>query len=151
MKNGSGKGILSFLLALGLVTGWGPLALGLQTAEPPGAMTPPPSSPLRQEILHTLRQSLPVAPVVFTVRHLKVAGEWAYIVADPRSPDGRSHYEPVAALLRRQGGKWQPVAFRPCCGECADDPDCADDRRYYRRLRQRYPNAPAAIFPGSGD
>lgn len=125
-------------------------AAPVTTAGDSAAVTPPPGSPLRRAILDTLRQQLrdlPATPLVFTVRHLKVAGDWAYLIADPRSQDGTAHYETVEVLLQRQGGAWQPLEFRPSGGECEDDPDCADDRRYYRRLQQRYPKLPASILP----
>lgn len=127
-------------------TGW--------AAETQEAITPPPGSPIRQEILAVLRQGvrrLVDIPVVFTVRHLKVSGDWAYVIAEPQSPDGTSRFEPLEVLLQRRGGTWRALKYRPCCGDCAYDPDCADDRRYYRKLQRRYPRAPQAIFPQPAD
>jgi hypothetical protein len=85
--------------------------------------------------------------VVFVVKHLRVQHGWAFAATEPRSPDGRARYEPVAALLRRSGGTWTIVETRPCCAACGQDPDCADDTRYFTSLRARFPSAPAAIFP----
>jgi len=72
---------------------------------------------------------------------------WAWVQANPQSPDGKNHFEPAWSLLRKQGGQWKVLYMRPCCGECADDPDCADDKRLYRMLKRTWPEAPEEIFP----
>ena len=146
MKWGRVSFLRLIMTAALLILATSPLAISGE----PAAESPPAGSPLRREILTALRQrftDLPVTPVVFIVRHLKVAGNWAYLIADLSSRDGRAHYEPVEVLLHCRQGQWEPLEFRPSGGECEEDPDCADDQRYYLRLRQKYPSVPVAIFP----
>jgi len=113
------------------------------------AYTPPKNCAERRGILAALRNSLGFSPqgMVFIVRHLKVKDGWAWIETDPRSPDGKNRYEPVDALLQEVAGKWQVKNIRPCCAECEEDPECADIRKYYRKLKRLFPNVPPDIFP----
>ncbi len=157
--NSSGRpGLCSFtgaLFALGLgglfflaEAGWLPkgLAPPCRAAEAgERAATPPPGSPERRLILAALREELfrlHGLEMVFEVRHLKVRGEWAWVAVSPRSPDGRRHYEPVHALLRKQGGRWQ-VAELPCTEE--ESPLWQPG--YFRQLQTRFPGVPPGIFP----
>lgn len=114
------------------------------------AYTPPKGSQERKAILDALRDTLKtfdVGKVVFVVRHLKVKNSWAWVETYPQSPDGASKYEPVDALLHKEGNNWVVKAMRPCCGECADDPECEDIKRYYRKLMREFPSVPKEIFP----
>lgn len=105
---------------------------------------------VRPAILNALRQELKARhglEAVFTVKHLKAKDGWAWVAVLPRSPDGKSRYEPVAALLQEKAGAWKVVEMRPGGPDCEEDPDCADDARYFRKLRSRFPQVPAEIFP----
>ncbi len=104
----------------------------------------------RRAILDALRQQLKAwtgLEVVFEVKYLKAKDGWAWVAAFPRSPGGVNKYEPVEALLHRQSGSWKVMEMRPGGPDCEEDPDCADLTRYYRKLRSRFPHAPAEIFP----
>lgn len=106
--------------------------------------------PVRKEILDTLRRQVKEwsdQEVVFKVQYIKANEGWAYAHVLPRTKDGKNNFEDVSALLAQEKGAWAIKETRPCCGECADDPDCADDRRYFNRLKARFPNAPKDIFP----
>jgi len=111
------------------------------------AYTPPAGSAERRAIVEALRQklrSLHQVEAIFEVHYLKVHRGWAWIEASPRSPDGRQRYEPVSALLREEGGRWQVAEF-PCTEE--DNPDCLGQPGYFQKLRARFPAAPRDIFP----
>lgn len=137
----------------------GPARVGLTFAETfaqdqpriEGACHPPPGSPERKGILETLRNLVPEKDgkkALFTVRHMRVLGQWAWVETDPQSADGKDHYEPLECLVRStQKGSWTIEACRPCCGDCVDDPDCRDKSRFYRSLRSRFPEVPQEIFP----
>jgi hypothetical protein len=92
------------------------------------AITPPPGSPLRAEILNAYRPSVEAqigAPVEFVVDALNVMGDWAFVEARPQRPGGapidwrktkfRQAIEAdmmskiVLGLLHRTGGGWQVV------------------------------------------
>lgn len=106
--------------------------------------------PVRKEILEILRsevRSWSGQDVVFVVQFLKAKGAWAYAHVLPQSKDGKNVYEDVSVLLNREKGAWKIKEIRPCCGECEDDPDCSDDRRYFTKLRGRFPSVPIDIFP----
>ncbi|MGQ9655617.1 MAG: hypothetical protein ACUVXD_16280 [Thermodesulfobacteriota bacterium] len=114
------------------------------------AFTPAPGSAERKAILDALRELVPEwrgEKAVFLVRHMKVSKGWAWVETDPRSADGTQHYETLSCLLQKASDKWEIRACRPCCGECEDDPDCRDEKRYYMKLRSSFPQAPRAIFP----
>jgi hypothetical protein len=113
------------------------------------AYTPPKGDPERNAIMDALRQMLQEDKknLVFVVDYLKVKDGWAWLKPNPQSPDGKTHLEPVWSLLRRQGGQWKVVYVRPCCADCAEDPDCVDDKRLYKKLKRDFPDAPAEIFP----
>ncbi|MDI6852425.1 MAG: hypothetical protein QME75_02310 [Deltaproteobacteria bacterium] len=114
------------------------------------ASTPPKGSAERREILAALRQELKTwtkLDVIFVVKYLKVKDGWAWVTAFPESPDGKSKYEPVEALLHKKAGAWQVMEMRPGGAECEEDPDCADDTRYFRKLKDRFPAVNAEIFP----
>ncbi len=117
-------------------------------------LVPPRSSPERKAILDTLRKQLEGSgdsklTLVFVVRHLKVKNGWTWVSTDPQSPDGSNMYEPVEALLHKSDGVWHLETMRPSWGECEDDPVCGDDARYYRAVREKFPDAPSSIFPAA--
>ncbi len=113
--------------------------------------TPPKGSPERKAIMDALRNALKgvIEPenIVFVVKYLKVKDEWAWIETYPQSPDGMNKYEPVEALLYKEKGKWTVKQIRPCCGECEEDPECADIKKYYKKLMREFPSVPKEIFP----
>jgi len=122
-----------------------PFRTNIVFAEKP--YTPPKGSIERKAILDALRKDCPVNEIVFIVNHLKVKDGWAWIETNPQSPDGRNKFEPLNALLHKEKGKWIIKNVQPCCGECADDPECADIKRYYKKLMREFPTAPKDIFP----
>lgn len=135
-----------------LLSGWqaGAWAAPVVTPES-AAVTPAPGTPERKAIMNALRatgmQGEGEWRTVFVVEYLKVADGWAWTHTLPQTANGMNKFEPVSALLEKKGGRWSVVAFRPCCGDCADDPDCADDRRYFKRLHEQFPEVPVEIFP----
>jgi hypothetical protein len=109
--------------------------------------TPPEHSAERKAILEALRQKvekLHHLNVVFVVNYLKVHNGWAWIETSPQSPDGTSHYEPISALLDEKNCAW-------CVAEIActepDNPNCLGSPDFFQKLRARFPQAPADIFP----
>jgi hypothetical protein len=111
------------LLAFALLT-----LIGVGTAAAQAIVSPPKGAPLRSEVLNALRPTVEketAGPVIFVVQALNVMGEWAYVEADPRRPNGgkidwrqtkfRRDFEAdmfsglVLALLRKQGGSWKVV------------------------------------------
>lgn len=117
----------------------GTLLAGAAGAQQP-AYTPAAGSPERRAIFDALRAAGQDRGRVYVPSHLKVADGWAWVVAEPRSRDGASRFEPERALVRREGARWSVVA-RPC-GE-----EACDDARETARIRAAFPRAPAAIFP----
>jgi len=118
------------------------------TAQEP--YTPPGGSPEKEAILDALRDSLKtleIGKVVFVVRYLKVKDGWAWIETDPQTPDGMGQFEPIDALLHKENHRWVIKQIRPCCGECADDPECEDIKRYYKKLMREFPSVPRELFP----
>ena len=115
------------------------------------AYTPKRGDPERDAIMDALRQMLKTSKkdLVFVVDYLKVKDGWAWVKPNPQSPDGKTHLEPVWSLLQKQDGQWKVVYVRPCCGECAEDPDCVDDKRLYKMLKRKFPDAPKGIFPSN--
>jgi hypothetical protein len=83
--------------------------------------------------------------VIFVVKYLEISNGWGWLHALPRSADGLSNYEDVSGLLQKTKGQWKLVETRP--GECADDPDCFDDKRYFKNLEARFPLVPQDILP----
>jgi|UniRef100_A0A7C3WKZ3 hypothetical protein len=120
-----------------------------------GGMTSVLSAPaadraVSQAILKALGQELKAwtgLEAVFLVKYLQVKNGWAWVATFPQSPDGKSRYEPVEALLHQEAGAWKVLEIRPGGPDCEEDPDCADDSRYFRRLKSRFPQAPPEIFP----
>lgn len=110
-----------------------------------GRNSPPSGDPERKAILDALRKHRPNSDDVFVVRYLKVDNGWAWIHVVPQSRDGSSQYEDESWLLQKLNGQWILVESRS--GECGDDPDCSDDKIYFRKLKSRFPSVPVNIFP----
>ena len=116
----------------------------------PAIYTPAAGSKERKAILDALRQDLHDKhrlKMIFVVRYLKAhrSSGWAFVEADPSAPKGNNQYETVSALLRRQRNRWRVVDYLSVEGD-SDKALAAE----YRRLRSRYPAAPAGIFPRRG-
>ena len=113
------------------------------------AYTPTKGSAERKAILDTLRQrveQLHHLKVIFGVTYLKVNNGWAWVETSPRSPDGKSHYEAIAALMNmnKKDCLWKVVEL--ACTE-EDNPDCLGNPSFFNKLRSRFPEAPTDIFP----
>jgi hypothetical protein len=116
-----------------------------------GLHTPPRGSAERRQILDAMRAEMrrfDPRPVIFVVRTLRVHGGWAWLEVTPQSPDGREHYEPESALLRRSAGRWSVAERMPAYGEREGTPE-ESDCGYIRSLRRHFTPAPADIFPPS--
>ena len=110
-------------------------------------LAPQKGSLVRKNILDTLRSEIirtQGIKVVFVVKHLKVAENWAWIHALPQSPDGINHYEDISALLHFQHGKWK-IAELPCTEP--ENPECIDSPNYFIELKKRFPHLPDQILP----
>jgi hypothetical protein len=117
------------------------LALALTSALAQSAPhTPAPGTPERNAIFDAMRALGDIHDRVFVARYLKVSGDWAWLTADPHSRDNSQHYETESALLQRTGLKWR-VVDQPCAEEGCDQ------KKELARIRKRFPDAPAAIFP----
>jgi hypothetical protein len=108
------------------------LSLAFCTAAAPAAaqMTPPRGSPLRAELMDTLRPTVMAeigGPIEFVVTDLRVMDQWAYAHVRPQRPGGapidwnRTKYrqdmalgtmsDGVMALLYRDGARWRIVEY----------------------------------------
>jgi hypothetical protein len=108
----------------------------------PGLHTPGKGSAERKAILDALRAKMN-ADLIFVVVTLRVHSGWAWVRVKPQSPDGKSHYEDVWALLREHDGSWQ-VAELPCTE--GGNPDCIGGAGFYERLRAKFPATLPDIF-----
>lgn len=98
-------------------------------------------------ILRDIEKNMRVdGPLVYFVRYFKRKGDWAWLEAHPRSADAKWILEPMKCLVHRERDRWAVRVMSPCCGECADDPDCAAGRDH-RKVMRRFPQAPKDIFP----
>ncbi len=116
------------------------LVFVIAACSPAGTAAPPKSDAEREVIFAAMREGRDQADLVFVARDFKVEGAWAWVTADPQSKDGSQHYETESWLLRKAGGKWT-VAAQPCVEEGCDPKD------ELAKIRERFPEAPAAIFP----
>jgi hypothetical protein len=105
-----------------------------------GPHTPALGTPERNAIFDAMRVLGDAHDRVFVARYLKVLGDWAWVTAEPHSRDNSQHYETESALLQRTGLKWR-VVDQPCAEEACDQ------KKELARIRKRFPDAPAAIFP----
>lgn len=104
------------------------------------AETPQPGTQRRAAILNALRphvEAMAGQDIEFVVERIRVACNWARVVAHPRTPDLRNQYETVDALLERRAGTWR--LRQMACGEV----DCAPAAQQYQ---QQYPNLPTALL-----
>jgi hypothetical protein len=102
--------------------------------------TPAKGTAERKAILDGLRAVGDNPTRIFVVQWLKTDGTWAFVVADPQSPDGSQRYETETALLGKDGAIWAVIDL-PCLEE-----DC-DYATELARMQADHPNAPAGIFP----
>lgn len=105
----------------------------------------------RKAILDALRKRWPSdMDVIFVVTYLEAKDGWAWINVRPQSRDGRNQFEDESWLLQKINGQWKEVTAR-CAGlECEEDPDCADDQRFYKKLKIQFPDMPMDILPHGG-
>ena len=116
------------------------IILVIAACSPSGPTTPLEGSADREAIFAAIRQGREIQDQIFVASHFKVQDNWAWVTADPQSKDGANHYEPESWLLQKTGETWQVMA-QPC-----QEADCvwADE---VAKIRARFPQAPAAIFP----
>jgi hypothetical protein len=116
----------------------------LTTALPDGVHTPPSGSAERKAILDALR--VPVQrrvgqKVIFVVNHLRVQNGWAFFAGSARNSKGKTLgdkylWGETSALLRKSSGRWRVLQW-----------GFATDTSVMEECRNKYPNAPRAIFP----
>jgi hypothetical protein len=87
--------------------------------------------------------------VIFVVNYLKAHNGWAWTYADPHSSDASDSFgENSGFLLHQEGGQWKVMRLPPMASD-PSDPENLDypSRRDVEKIRQKYPTAPADIFP----
>ena len=107
------------------------------------ASTPPNGSPERAAIIAGVKEALTkqgLKNVIVQVPYLKVNSGWAWIQVNPQSTDGKQHYESQSGLLQEKAKKWTLLEWMP-----AEEP--MDTKAYFKKLKAKYPAAPADIFP----
>jgi len=57
-------------------------------------------------MLRALRKAIPVERVVLLVREFEMQGDRVRVTVHPRSPDGMEQYEPVTAVMQKEGTVW---------------------------------------------
>jgi hypothetical protein len=77
---------------------------------------------------------------VLDVPYLKVHNGWAWIQVNPKSADGRQHYESQSGLLQQTANKWTLLEWMPA-------EEGTDYAKYFKNLKAKYPSAPPDIFP----
>lgn len=92
--------------------------------------SPERNTPMRESIMDAAREPIEGAigpPVIFEVEHVRTNGQWAFLHAVPKRPDGRNidysgtiYQEAIdadafggtaAILLKRQGDDWAVVTW----------------------------------------
>ena len=107
------------------------------------AHTPPDGSAERNGILQAVHHALARQGrknLVLDVPYLKVLNWWAWIQVNPKSADGRQHYESQSGLLQQTGSKWTLLEWMPA-------EEGTDYTKYFQKLKAKYPSAPPDIFP----
>lgn len=146
----------AFLLAMALVltiavsTSTYASEVKVQSATKSGTYTPAKGSEDRKAIMDALRvaiRKMSGLEVIFVVRHLKINKGWAWVETDPKSANGKNHYEPMVGLLHKKNGRWTYIEGPPEFAVCEEDPDCVDTARYFKKLVRKYPAASPDIFP----
>ena len=105
--------------------------------------TPPDGTAERNAILQATQDALARQGrknLVLDVPYLKVHNGWAWIQINPRSANGKQHYESQSGLLREQANKWKLLEWMPA-------EEGTDYKNYFKNLQARYPAAPPDIFP----
>jgi hypothetical protein len=121
--------------------------------------TPVKGSDERQAIMDALReefssrQSPYYTPhrgaIVFVVNRLQVHNGWAWMNGYPHSSDPQDSFgEYSGFLLHAQDGKWGVMRLPPMVTD-PNDPENLDypSRKDVQKIRQKFPTAPADIFP----
>lgn len=107
------------------------------------AHTPPDGSAERNAIVQATQVALVRQGrknLVLDVPYLKVHNGWAWIQINPRSANGKQHYESQSGLLQEQTNKWQLLEWMP-------SEEGTDYKKYFANMRAKYPSAPTDIFP----
>ena len=107
------------------------------------AHTPPDGSAERNAILQAVQHALARQGrknLVLDVPYLKVHNGWAWIQVNPKSADGRQHYESQSGLLQQAANKWTLLEWMPA-------EEGTDYAKYFQKLKAKYPSAPPDIFP----
>ena len=107
------------------------------------AHTPPDGSAERNGILQAVHHALARQGrknLVLDVPYLKVHNGWAWIQVNPKSADGRQHYESQSGLLQQTGSKWTLLEWMPA-------EEGTDYTKYFKDLKAKYASAPPDIFP----
>lgn len=105
--------------------------------------TPPDGSAERNAILQAVQHALARQGrknLVLDVPYLKVHNGWAWIQVNPKSADGRQHYESQSGLLQQTANKWMLLEWMPA-------EEGTDYAKYFQKLKAKYPSAPTDIFP----
>jgi hypothetical protein len=121
--------------------------------------TPEKGSDERQAIMDGLRgefnnrQSPFYSPhrgaITFVVNRLQVHNGWTWMNGYPHSSDPQDSFgEYSGFLLHAQDGKWSVMRLPPMVTD-PSDPENLDypSRKDVQKIRQRFPTAPADIFP----
>lgn len=100
------------------------------------ASTPRAGTATRRAVLNALRpavEQMAGEDVEFVVDSIRVACDWARVIARAQTPGGRgNHYEAVDALLQRSNGAWR--LRQMACTEVDCDPAADQYARMYRNL-----------------
>ena len=107
------------------------------------AHTPPQGSAEKNGILQAVQHALARQGrknLVLDVPYLKVHNGWAWIQVNPKSADGRQHYESQSGLLQQTANKWTLLEWMPA-------EEGTDYAKYFQKLKAKYPSAPPDIFP----
>jgi hypothetical protein len=113
------------------------------TSPAPHAYTPPNGSLERSAIIVGVKEALAKqgrTNVVVQVPYLKVNSGWAWIQVNPESADGKQHYESQSGLLQEKAKKWTLLEWMPA-------EEGTDTKAYFKKLKAKYPQAPADIVP----
>ena len=141
---------MAFALTIAISTSTYASEVKVQSATKTGTYTPAKGSEDRKAIMDALRvviRKMSGLEVIFVVRHFKINEGWAWVETDPKSADGKNHYEPMVGLLHKKNGRWTYIEGPPEFAVCEEDPDCVDTARYFKKLARKYPAASPNIFP----
>ncbi|MEI8109257.1 MAG: hypothetical protein WCI46_15695, partial [Verrucomicrobiota bacterium] len=126
-----------------------------------GIHTPPQGSPERQAIMDVMRLDFypgglvaarrNAKGVLFTVRYLRVHGDWALTCVDPVNAAGKEIAEFRWGLLHCKAGQWSDAnyfdAIRPYPSEESAEDALDMTASTIRKIWRRFPDAPKDIFP----